>query len=82
MAKGFPAKWAKRRLAAPPYGHAQGCALHMFVMRRSIGKFAAAQQIMVLMFDLHQTFCSLGDACPGKSRRWRDGTKPAVIDHC
>jgi hypothetical protein len=27
----------------------QGCALHMFVMRRSIRNFAAAQQTMVLI---------------------------------
>jgi hypothetical protein len=55
MAKGFLTKWAKRRLA-PSNGHVQGCALHMFVMEWSIGNFAAAQQIMVLTFDIDQNF--------------------------
>jgi len=34
--RGSPASWARRRLTAFPEWHAQGCALRVFVMRRSI----------------------------------------------
>jgi hypothetical protein len=40
-----PANSTKRRLAAFSDWHAQGCALHVFVMERSINKIAALQQV-------------------------------------
>jgi len=78
MAKGFLAKWAKGRFAAPSNGRVQGCALHTFVMQRSIDNFAAAQQAMVLTFDIDQNF-SAGGACSEKIRRWRDGTNLLLL---
>jgi hypothetical protein len=55
-AGGFSADGAKRRRIAFSNLHVQSCALHMFVMSVSIGKFAAAQQTMVFMGHINETF--------------------------
>jgi hypothetical protein len=55
-AGGFSADGAKRRRIAFSNLHVQGCALHVFVMAGSIGKFAAAQQTMVFIYPIKTIF--------------------------
>jgi hypothetical protein len=66
---GFPVSGAKRRRIAFPDLHTQGCALCMFVMRRSIGIFAAAQQTMVFMMVIKITFQDKLSVMPFRQHR-------------
>jgi hypothetical protein len=68
-AGGFSADGAKRRCIAFSDLHAQGCALRVFVMRRSIGKFVAAQQAMVFISLIKATFPEGVAMTPSRQRR-------------